>query len=472
MSDNYSDTNIKLNKILLFSRDTKFKTRLKKILHKRNIQIILQKEINNLLNDFGKNNPDVLIINIAEDSGSIKPKTIISKIKHITDKYPGTQILILIKPRDIRIAASALKAGTYHYARFPITDEELALLVEAALEQKAQLGNTQSASDINKRARFGEILGSSKPMQKVFDDLHQAASSDVPVLILGETGTGKDLVAKAIHRISTRCKMPYVAVNLGALPIELVASELFGHVKGSFTGAIDSRKGVFEQAEGGTAFLDEIDSIDNKVQVSLLRLLEDKRFNRLGGQRAFRNRARIIAASNANLESLIAEGGFRKDLFYRLDIFRINLPPLRERMEDLPLLISDFINRYNRSLNKKVTNVSSDCMRRLKAFEWPGNVRELKNVIQRAMLVCRGRKITSKHLPKRFSNNLINEKSDLNFDNELRLNIKLGTPLLQVEKIMVIRALEYTQNNRKKAAELLGISRRALYNKLKKFDIE
>ncbi len=470
MSGKSLKADTKLLKVLVVSPDEELKLRLTKIFKGKNIQIIWRKRIDRLLDNFGKNNPDVLLLDISRYSSAKKP--IIENIKKISIRYPSVQVLLLIKPKEIRIAGTALKAGSFHYARIPTSDEELALLIEVALEQKAQSVQTQLRTEADRRVRFGEIIGSSPSMQEVYNSIDQATQSDVPVLLLGETGTGKDLVAQAIHRLSPRNTKPYIAANLGALPIELVASELFGHVKGAFTGAVDTRKGVFEQAGEGTAFLDEIDSVDNKVQVSLLRLLEDKKFNRLGGRRAMRNRARIIAASNTKLEELTQQGNFRKDLFYRLDVFRINLPPLRDRIQDLPLLINDFIDRYNRLQNKRITRISNDCMQILSAFNWPGNVRELKNIIQRAVLICRGTEITAKHLPKRFTKHPISENKYKKQNKELSLNIKIGTPLSDVEKMMVVSALDKSGNNRKKAAELLGISRRALYNKLKKFGVK
>lgn len=324
-------------------------------------------------------------------------------------------------------------------------------------------GKAKSTEEKNHKKNFGSLIGQSVAMQHVYRQIERAAITNIPILLLGETGSGKDLVAKTIHEHSNRKDTPYIPVNLGALPAQLVASELFGHEKGAFTGSVDKHEGIFEKGSDGTVFLDEIDMIDEKVQVSLLRLIEQKKFNRLGGKNAIKTNARIIAASNQSLEKLVEQGTFRKDLFFRLDVFRITIPPLRKRRKDIPLLINEMMSRYNKQLNKSIKKISSECIQAFKAYEWPGNIRELKNVIQRAVLVCDGEEILSKHLPPRFRSEK-NKKPSITF--------QIGTPLDQVEKEMVLKALAIANNNRKKAAELLGISRRAIYNKLKKHDIQ
>lgn len=300
-------------------------------------------------------------------------------------------------------------------------------------------------------------------MQKVYQQIRQAASAEIPVLLIGETGTGKDLAAQAIHQRSARSGGAYVPVNLGAIPSELVASELFGHEKGAFTGAVQRYIGKFEQANHGTVFLDEIDAIDEKVQVSLLRLIEQKKFHRLGGKKAQTVDIRLIAATNADIEDLVEGESFRDDLFYRLDVFRISMPPLRRRRGDIPLLIEAFVERYNASFSKNIERIAPACIQAMEAYDWPGNVRELKNVIQRAVLVCDGPEILNRHLPPRFQSAQPSRPT---------VTFEIGTSLEAVEREMVVRALAAAGNNRTRAAELLGISRRALYNKLKKHRIE
>jgi DNA-binding NtrC family response regulator len=309
-----------------------------------------------------------------------------------------------------------------------------------------------------------EFYGESLCMQKVYEQIRQAASTDVPVLILGETGTGKELVARAIHLESDRREGLYIPVNLGAIPTELVGSELFGHERGAFTGAAERNKGRFEQAEGGTLFLDEIATIDEKMQVSLLRIIEQKEFYRLGNGRAVRANVRLIAASNEDLAALTSKGRFREDLYYRLDVFRISVPRLQERRGDVALLIERFLRRYSEEFAKNVVDISSECMGILESYKWPGNVRELKNVIQRAVLVCTEETLLPEHLPPRFLNGK-------NLRRESETVFEVGTSLDRMEREMIVRTLEAAGNNRTRAAELLGISRRALYNKLQKHNL-
>ena len=307
-----------------------------------------------------------------------------------------------------------------------------------------------------------KLFGESPAMKAVFRQIKQAAATDIPVLLYGETGTGKDLAARAIHAQSERREGPFMAVNLAALPQELVASELFGHEKGAFTSAEQRREGKFELADNGTIFLDEIAAIDEKVQVSLLRLIERKSFHRLGGRAAISTNARLIAASNQDLAEDVKRGTFREDLYYRLDVFRIVMPPVRERRTDIPALIDVFLQRFNKNLDKDIAGISPECVAILEAYDWPGNVRELKNVIQRAALVCNGDILLPEHLPPRFRK-IPSQRPAVSFE--------VGTPLAEVEREMIVRTLESVGHNRTHAAEKLGISRRALYNKMRRYNI-
>jgi len=374
-----------------------------------------------------------------------------------------TQVLFLVESKDIQTAMAALEAGSYQYARLPVPDEELRLLIETAIKKRPCYGPNLLLERKKQEVKFEMLVGQSTAMQEVYRQIRQAASTDMPVLLMGETGTGKDLAAQAIHAQSRRAAGPYVPVNLGALPAELVASELFGHEKGAFTGAFQKRAGKFEMAMEGTVFLDEIASIDEKVQIGLLRLIEEKKLHRLGGKRSIKTDARLIAASNKDLEELTHRGRFRQDLYFRLDVFRIMIPPLRERIGDISLLVNEFLTRYNLAFQKNILGIAPQCITLLESYAWPGNVRELKNVIQRAVLVCTGEVLLPEHLPPRF-----------NPDRPVypTVTFKVGTPLDKVEKEMILRALTTTQNSRKQAAALLGISRRALYNKLKKHQID
>ena len=436
-------------------------TRLRNLLGDKKVEVHCESSVDRVLERFESEPYDILIVTSAAfKEGEMDG---IQMLEVITANSPMTQILFLAEPGDIGTAMSALKAGTYQYARLPAGDEELKLLIKTALEKRPVYGTNLFLESKRHNVRFEQLVGQSHTMQSVYRQIRQAVATDMPILLLGETGTGKDLAAQAIHEQSGRSDGPYVAVNLGALPSELVGSELFGHEKGAFTGALARREGKFEEAQNGTVFLDEISTVDDKVQVSLLRLIEQKNFQRLGGKKTISTNARLIAASNQDLPDLAERGNFRRDLYYRLDVFRIVMPPLRERGGDIVLLIDEFLKRYNESFQKDILGIAPECICLLESYDWPGNVRELKNVVQRAVLVCEGEVLLPSHLPPRFRPG---KRSPT------KVSFELGTPLDEVEREMVVRALAATENNRKRAAVLLGISRRALYNKLRKHNIE
>ncbi len=368
-----------------------------------------------------------------------------------------TQLVLLAEPEDMDLALKVSEEGNYQYTKVPVYDRELKTLIERAMNARLADPSKRAAEE-----KFGQLIGHSQGMQQVYRQIELAASNDIHVLLLGETGTGKDMVAQTIHDTSLRSAEKFIPVNLAALPGELVASELFGHEKGAFTSADRQSKGKFELAQTGTVFLDEIGSVNKKIQVSLLRMLEQQEFYRLGGKEAIKSNCRIVAASNENLEQLVSENRFREDLFYRLDVFRITIPPLRERPEDIHLLTLHFVEQFNQKFKKRITDVSADVLQIFEEYDWPGNVRELKNVVQRAVLMCNGKRVQARHLPPRFK---------LEEPSSPTIQFTIGTPLEEVEHKTVARALEMAQNNRTRAAELLGISRRALYNKMDKYGL-
>ncbi len=446
--------------IMLADKRKKLLSQLNGIFREQEVVVSRVTRMSSALRHFEKNMVDVMIVTGELFAETRKESEEI--IRTISSKSPSTQIIILATKDLIRHAMSALKFGSYQYARLPVEDEELRLLIETAVEKKPQYGDSllfKQSDDVC----FEGMYGASVQMQEIFSHIRQAASSDIPVLIMGETGTGKDMVAKAIHQQSHRSEGPYVAVNLGALPSELIASELFGHVKGAFTGALESRQGKFEEGHEGTVFLDEISTIDEKVQISLLRLIEQKRFQRLGGRRTVSSNARIIVATNENLLDLVDHGVFREDLYYRLDVFHIVLPPLRVRREDIRLLSNVFLSQFASAFHKNILEISEACFECLELYNWPGNIRELKNVIQRAVLVCREEVLRPENLPSRFRN-----RPDVSGGT---FTVRIGTELREIEKKVIERTLESENQNRKKTAEVLGISRRALYNKIKRYGI-
>lgn len=449
-----------ITEILFVSKNNQLIKKLKKLFSEPKYNITILENLNRVIKLFEATTYDLLIL-----SDEVCKKDFIDYkdlLAIISKDSPQTQILFLVDEDGISLAINAMEDYRYQYIRIPAPDEEIKLMVELALNQKPGYGKNKLLAKDESIYRFEGFIGSSPAMQKVYRQIQQVAPTNFPVLLLGETGTGKDLAAQAVHRLSLKNNGPYIPINLGAHPAGLVASELFGHERGSFTGAAKQHLGVFETASDGTVFMDEIESIDSKVQVSLLRLIEQKKLTRLGGRRRVATNARIIAASNENLEELVNCGKFREDLFFRLDVFRIVLPPLRERISDISLITEELISTFSFELNKNISRIHPDCTAALQEYDWPGNVRELRNVIQRAVLVCEEEEIREKHLPER-----LRRKSD----DPSKFTIEVGRTLEEVEKSLIQKTLSHTKNNRTEAAELLGITRRALYNKLHKHSI-
>jgi transcriptional regulator with PAS, ATPase and Fis domain len=300
-------------------------------------------------------------------------------------------------------------------------------------------------------------------MHNVLEKIRLASMSDATVLVTGESGTGKELVARAIHRLSTRRQAPFVAVHTGALPRDLIASELFGHERGSFTGATDRKEGRFELADTGTIFLDEISTMDERTQINLLRVLETFSFTRIGGKKERSVDVRVVAATNRDLSKMVEAGEFREDLYYRLNILNIYLPPLRERNEDIPLLATKFLEQFAAQYKKQVDHIPSDTQRLLDGYHWPGNVRELRNVMEQAVLLARGRALSPELLPQ-----MIHKSGP----SEEVIRIPLGSTMKEAEREIIVRTLEAQSGNKKITAEILGISRRSLYNKLAEYGID
>jgi DNA-binding NtrC family response regulator len=386
----------------------------------------------------------------------------IELLEIIATKCAITQVLILVHPTELPLAFSALNAGSYQYTKLPVTDEELRLLVETAYNDRPQYGLNLLLKENPAKVGFEDMVGRSPLMLEIYRQIRQAAQSDIPVLISGETGTGKELVARAIHQLSNRNQQPFVPIHLGALPLELVSGELFGYEKGAFTGAWKSYKGSFETAKGGTIFLDEIGTIDEKNQVSLLRLLETKKFQRIGGNRYIKANFRVLTATNENLTDAVTQGRFREDLFYRLDVFPISLPAVRNRTGDVSLIVDYFLKQFNQIYKTKILGVSPECINRLESHDWPGNVREIKNVIHRAVVMCSGEVLLPEHLPKRFFSKQPGPPM---------VSIRIGSTLEEAEKEMIAQTLIWTNNNRQRTAAILGITRRTLYNKISKYKL-
>ncbi|HEU4345599.1 MAG TPA: sigma-54 dependent transcriptional regulator [Candidatus Binatia bacterium] len=382
----------------------------------------------------------------------------------LTKDSSRTFIIVVTDHERGSIPLDRLRAYAHRTLMRPVDEDEICALVTEALHQQASRYGTTNYREISIPPEFEGMLGISLPMREVFQRVLEAASEDISVLITGETGTGKDMVASAIHKRSRRKNGPYIAVNTGAMPADLIASELFGHEKGAYTGAVETTKGRFEEAHGGTIFLDEISTINEKAQVSLLRVLESKTFRRVGGEKDISADVRVIAATNENLEEAVKQKRFREDVFYRLDVFHIHVPALRERPGGVTLLTNHFVPHFNAIYKKKVRAVAPETWHSLRSYSWPGNVRELKNVIQRAVLMAKGEELTPDLLPLR-----IRAASTADSGTAAQhFPIHAGMTLDAVEKEFILMTLAATKGNKKEAAQKLAISRRALYDKLKK----
>ena len=390
--------------------------------------------------------------------GDMDGMTLLQRIKAA---HPEVPVILITAFGSIDLAIEATRMGAYHFITKPFRMKEVLLVVERALtHRRVQRENKRLRREVQRRYRFGGIIGKSRPMQNVFSLIERVAATNSNVLILGESGTGKELVAKAIHYNSVRKDHPFVAVNCSALPEGLLESELFGHVRGAFTGAHANKQGLFQEATRGTLFLDEIGDMPMALQAKLLRAIQEKSIRPVGGNREIRISTRIVAATHRDLRKEVREATFREDLYYRLSVIPVRLPPLRERLEDIPLLVNHFLDRVARDMNSDPKEVSSEAMRALMRYPWEGNVRELENVIERAHVLSPGRMIGVDDVIEELrhrSADPVAEATD-------------GAPpwddlptLQELERRYIIRVLRITGGNKEKAASILGIDRRTLY---------
>ncbi len=446
--------------ILTIERGVELIRQLRRICSDRKFTIMGSQTIEHSFELFEDHEIDILIL-----TGSVARLGRIhgmALLEIISEKSASTQILFLASSKDMSLVFSALKSGSYQYAKLPVSDSELRMLVDAALLHQPQYTHNLLLKTKSRKATFEKMVGGSPKMIDIYRQIRQAANTEIPVLLTGETGTGKDLVARAIHQLSPRSKHSFQPIHLGALPPELVAGELFGYERGAFTGATQSHRGFFEKAVGGTIFLDEIGTINEKVQISLLRLLETRTLERLGGTRTISTNARIVAATNENLVEAVEQGRFREDLFFRLDIFQIALPPVRERSGDVVLLVNHFLKQFSDDYQRDIVGISPECVLALESYDWPGNVREIKNVIHRAVLNSTGGVLLPNHLPERL------QKAHRQLP---EISLPMGSTLKEAERVMIMRTLNWTRNNRRRTASILGVSRRTLYNKLERYGL-
>ncbi len=383
-------------------------------------------------------------------------------LKELRESGRNIATIIISGEGDIPDAVQAIKYGAYDYLRKPIDPSHLRVLLNNLSEHlNISAENVRLRRRLMGAGELGTITGQSLALKRVMALIEQVAPSSASVLLTGESGTGKELAARTIHELSPRRKAAYIAVNCAAIPETLMESELFGHERGAFTGADRRREGCFELACGGTLMLDEITEMKVELQAKLLRVIEEQKLRRVGGSSEVVLDVRVLAASNRPLDRAIREGKLRDDLFYRLNVFSIEMPPLRERIEDVPLLTEHFIRDLSQQDSKRITGVDHDCLQALKSYAWPGNVRQLRNVIERALIVSRGPLITIADLPPELRTVA---RQDLNFQ------VRVGSSLDQVERELIYKTIEFASGNKTRAAEMLGVSLKTLYNRLERYE--
>ncbi len=445
--------------VLVVEDEELMRSILRQLLEDEGFQVFTADSAENALEIFSANNIAVTLTDIK--MSGMDGLDLLDNLKSIDE---NAIVIIMTAYSSVDSAIAALRKGAYDYITKPFVNEDLIQTVKNAIRTKELFNeNRVLKRELNKRYGFSEIIGNSEVLQSVFRIVEKVADTNVNILIQGESGTGKELIARALHHQSSRAGKPFLAVNCGALPESLLESELFGHTKGAFTGAINDQKGLFRSADGGTLFLDEIGEMPQTLQVKLLRALQEQEVTPVGSANAIKFDARIIAATNKDLEKEVSNENFREDLFYRLNVIEINLPPLRERREDIPLLVKHFVTKSAQSQNLNEKQVTREAMSTLLNHRWQGNVRELQNAIERAFILS-GAEIDVESLPPRIKNN----SHDSAF--EMRDPEGLRPTLEEMERRYVLEILNSVKKDKSSAAEILGIDLSTLYRKLKKYN--
>ncbi|MCR4322265.1 MAG: sigma-54 dependent transcriptional regulator [Candidatus Brocadiaceae bacterium] len=391
-------------------------------------------------------------------------------LKQLKLEFPDVSFIMMTAYGSIKTAVDAMKMGAYDYVTKPVSAEEIRLVIQRAFERQNLITEIRTLrKELEERFSLDNIIGKSNAMQRVYDSILQVANTDATVLITGETGTGKELVAHAIHHNSNRKKSPFVVINCSALPETLLESELFGHEEGAFTGATKQRIGKFEYAATGTVFFDEMGNMPLSMQTKLLRLLQEKSFERVGGNQTIKVDVRVLAATNKDLNKLSEEGCFRKDLYYRLNVIPIQLPSLKERREDIPLLVTHFIEKYNKVFKKEIKSISQHVLNIMMSYGWPGNVRELENLVERTVIMAKGHVISEIELP--MPNQKQARERFENIDNDQITDSSLEDFLAHYENIYITRLLKRCKGRIDSSAEISGIDVKTLYRKMKRYNI-
>lgn len=460
-------SNPPFNKILIIDGDENISITLSKFLADNEFEVYVEDSVQASIDTIRNKKIDLVVtdFDVAKYTGI----EILKKVKVIDSSI---QVIIVTAYQDIRLAVQALKKGAYDYVVKPLYTDEILGTINEALETRQDLKySPQRKSKTKKEAKPLYIIGPSYQSQLVEKHINLIAPTDMSVIISGETGTGKEYVARSIHEKSKRAKMPFVAVDCGAMSSELAGSELFGHVKGAFTGAITDRKGCFERAHGGTLFLDEIGNLSYDNQVQLLRALQEGAVNPVGGSKEVLVNVRVLVASNDDLRSLVESNEFREDIFHRLNEFRIDLAPLRKRPDDIEVFAQHFLKLANKKLDKKIQGFEPEVLAKFKTYDWPGNLRELRNIVRRCVLISTGNKIDQNSPPGEIS------ALDSNIDFEQNRVLNSDTPISlkkiveQAERGAIIQVLKQTNFNKTKTAELLQVDRKTLYNKMRALNI-
>ena len=454
-------------KILVVDDEAGMREFLQIMLEKMGFEVVASPSGEDAINRLENSHFDLIICDLKLPK--IGGMEVLRKSKEINPEVPVIMITAFGSPES---AVEAMKLGAYDYITKPFKLDEIQLVINKALEKARLLEeNIQLRKELKTKYGFDQLVGLSEPMRRIYQLIRQIAPTNSNILISGESGTGKELVAKAIHYNSPRRSHPFLVVNCASIPETLLESELFGHTKGAFTGAYQARRGMFELAHKGTIFLDEIAEMPLSLQAKLLRVIEEKSFRRLGGEEEIRVDVRIITATNRDLEKEVEEGRFREDLYYRLNVIRIHLPPLRERKEDIPILARHFLEKYRKALNKQIKKISQEAEEILLRYHWPGNVRELENTIERAVSLETGEVILPESLPEkiRSSSQEFVPSSWVQLPEE---GINLEKALEEIEKKLLKEALIRTKGNKTKAAKLLGISFRSFRYRLAKLGLE
>lgn len=443
-------------KILIVEDEETLSSSLKRVFSRDGYEVDTVDNAESALEMLDKGNYDIIITDII-----LPGIDGIELLKRIKEKLPDQTVIIITAYASLETAIDALRAGAYDYVIKPIIHEEIKQIVKNALKQRAlQAENLLLKKQIERQYDFTKIIGESSAIQKVISEVKKIADARSNVLLLGETGTGKELISRAIHFNSSRADKPFIPINCSAIPENLLESELFGHVKGAFSGAITSKKGLFEEASGGTVFLDEIGDLSIGLQSKLLRVLEDHEIRPVGGTQSIKVDLRFISATNKDIERGLKEGWFREDLFYRINVITIRLPSLRERREDIKILTNYFIQKYSKELAKNVDKIDEEALDILQSYHWPGNVRELQNIIERAILISDGNTIKAEHLPQG-----IKKK-------ETFLQQAVSSKL-SIENYTKAFISEHQKDlSEQQLADLLGITRKSLWEKRKKWGIK